>query len=299
MTETLDNFLIRIDALFQHPASGHVAWVAIGRKDAWDHGGRMRDAGKDLVLELIGFGGDDDTDYSYLKLSVSLFNLAGDLLTRIEYDRPGAFLDDERSIVQRCLWWCVPRRIPLALLAEHGVLSRYVFDAPPTELIEVWDARYPLCVPAALLGIRANIGKLVEVGWHAEPTPDGVRLVRYEAPGMLARASEVVGRLGQLFGQQPDPAAGAGETATVQAGQAGLHVSITRGSESIMDRWFPIETIGALGAIGDDQGRSCPLIVFTNDGFELAWFGRGANVDARPVMRALELTLVSAMLGLP
>lgn len=279
---SLDDFIRELDALFQHPGSGHITWVTVGRSMAIDHRGQRREEGAELALSLIGLGRDDGhvNDHSYLRLSVSLFGSNGAPLTRIEFDRPGTSYSAERRIVGRCLWWCVPRRLPLTLLAKNTAVAS-------------WDPRYPLCVPTQFLGVQAQLGALIEVGWQAQPTPDGLRLLRFEAPNALQRAA---GGIAGLFGKQTR----AGKTTTIDASPAGLRITILDGGEPARDHWFPITSIGALGAMVDNDGRHCPLCIFTNEDVELFAPGHNGSAIARqPVMRALELALVSAMLGVP
>jgi hypothetical protein len=297
MPPTFDEFLLTVDGLFQHPASGHLSSVAITREDATDHLRELKDGLADSALDLIGLGAEDSPSHPYLKLAVSLFGQRGEPYQRVAIDNTDVDDEHERRLIHRCLWWCVPRRLPLALLHERGRIESYLFDLQQTSALQVWDCRYPLCVPTNQLGVRAQLDALVAVGWQVELLADGVRLTHHETPNILQRATdEVAGRIARLFGQQST--AVEGRTTTVEANRGGLRITVVDNRQTASDRVFPIATIGALSTVTQTDSESAALTIFTNEGVEtFSAGGHGFEISKCPVMDALRIALVSAMLG--
>jgi hypothetical protein len=287
---TFDELLLTVDRVFQHPSSAQLGSVAITREDATDRLRELREGIVDVAFDFIGFGNEDAPDHPYLKLAVSAFGQRGEPLQRIGIDNPKVDHEHERRLIHRCLWWCVPRRLPLALLHERGRIESHVFDLPKTTALQVWDCRHPLCVPPDQLGVRARVDTLIAAGWQVELLADGVRLRVHEAPHVLHRVA-------QLFGQRST--ATEGRTITVEANRGGLRVTMVDNREIVSDRLVPLATIGALSTVTETDSESAALTVFTNQGVETFDWGHWLAISKRPAMDALQLVLVSAMLGAP
>ncbi|MFO7567650.1 MAG: hypothetical protein R6X02_33715 [Enhygromyxa sp.] len=288
----MQEFLGEVDWLFQQPVAAQAAYAEIVREDAVDRLGRAAGNVADIALDLIGLAGPDEDSgehHGYLRLSVRLLTSNSQVLGAVEIDDKKVYFSALWDLIHRCLYWCVPRRLPLVLAIKHGFISQQ-FQAPPLERVATWDLRYPFGVPTEQLGLQRQLPILAAAGWRVELAGPELRLVRHTPISALQRGFSA------LFGGDA-AAPGQGDDRIIEAGRWGLRFTYTEAGRVVDVDEFAITDIGAVTALrGESDDHH--LFVFSAGGIETFSTGTvGSGIGTAEAICALERAIVSALVG--